>query len=157
MPFPGHKSRRRIGVFGEARMKKHAGYDEEAKDDDLHEETDDDDLLAEFVEVQRSRGLNASSASLQRESDNVAGNEYFRHPLDGDEGEVLSVHGANQASEDHVDGSCEEGWGDEDEDCLDDEATYGFLVVVRPNSTGVAYCLDWAKCNISHAAFVGLN
>lgn len=56
---------------------------------------------------------------------------------------LLSVNEGNYASEDHVDGSCEEGWSDEDEERLNDEAWQACWIEVRPDPASITDSLHY--------------
>lgn len=55
---------------------------------------------------------------------------------------MLSLDGSDEATKYHVYRGGVEGWSDENEDGLDDEAAEGELVVVTPYSSSVSDCLD---------------
>lgn len=129
---------RRLRRASEAHMKQNACDDEEAEDDDLDKETGDNDLFAEVVEFQSASRLNASSACLESEGENIAGDEDFCDPFDRDERKMFSVDGANEACEDHVDGCSKKSRRDQDENCLYDETADAFFVKMRPDPASVA-------------------
>lgn len=55
---------------------------------------------------------------------------------------MLPLDGPDEATKYHVYRGGVEGWGDENEDGLDDKAAEGVLVVVTPYSSSVSDCLD---------------
>lgn len=95
-------------------MEEYRGDDEEAEHDDLHEQTCNDDLLAQLVHIERAARLDTATASLQGKGHDVAGDEYTGDPVHGQEGEVLAPDSPYEAGQDHIDRCGVEGGGDED-------------------------------------------
>lgn len=114
--------------------------DEEAEDDDLHEEAAEDDALGELLLALHDH--HAGAGGLDHEGDDVARDEEEGEALGADEGVGFAVDAADDAAEDHVDGGGEEGWGDEDEDALDDVGDELVGFVSGGYSGSVADCLD---------------
>lgn len=103
---------------------------EETEKDDLDKQASDDDLFSDIVQVQCPSCLDAASARLECEGDDIASDKSPRNPSHGYQGEMLRAQGADEAAEDHINGSGEESRGDEDEDGLHDEAAESELVEV---------------------------
>jgi len=79
------------------------------------------------------------------QAENVAANKELGQPVYADQRVLSRVCAANEATEDHVDGSCEEDGCEEDERGLDDVRGFVLGVVVGCGSGGVAYgfALEW--------------
>ena len=123
-------------------MEEDGCHDEEAKDDNLREKTSDNDPLSSLVELQRSSRLDAAPACLEGEGDHIARHEDTSHPSDRYQRKTISTEGSDETAEDHVDRSSVESRGDEDEDCLDNEAADGDFVVMAPYPATVPNGLD---------------
>lgn len=116
--------------------------EEEAENGDLDKQADDDDLLANIVQLERAGRLDSATPSLQEEGEDVACDEDLGHPPERDDGEALSVYRADQTAKYHIyRGGVQRGC-DEYEDRLHDEATDGRSIEVGPDTTAVADDLD---------------
>lgn len=109
-------------------MEADACRDKESKHSDLYEQAGDDDMFAHVVHFQGATALNTTSSRLESESDDIARDEDLCDPIDRYHGEMLSVEGADESCEDHVNRGGEEGGRNEDQNRLHDEATERFLV-----------------------------
>lgn len=130
------------GVLDQSDVEKNGGDDEEAKDEDLNEETGNDDLLAHFVHLQSSSGLDSAASSLESKGDHIASNEKSRYPVDRNQREMLALDRPDEATEYHIYRGGIECWCNEDENGLHDEPAEGELVEVTPYSPSVTDGLD---------------
>ena len=85
------------------------------------------------------------------QAENVAPNEELGQPVHSDQRVLSRVCAADETTEDHVDGGCEEDGCEEDERGLDDVGGYVLGVVVGCGSGGVAYgfALEWVSVCVS--------
>lgn len=79
------------------------------------------------------------------QAENVAANKELGQPVHSDQRVVGGVCTANETTENHVDGGCEENGCEEDERGLDDVGGFVLGVVVGCGSSGVSYSftLEW--------------
>lgn len=84
--------------------------------------------------------------SYRQERNDVGGHEDLGQPARPDGRVALAVDEADDAAQDHVDGSGEEGRADEDEEGLDDEVAAGEVggLMGGEDSAYVADSLDWS-------------
>jgi hypothetical protein len=84
------------------------------------------------------------------QAEDVAADKDLGQPVDSDQRVFGRVCAADEAAENHVDGSCEEDGGQEDERGLDDVGCFAFSIVVGCRASGVSYsfALGWvlARC-----------
>jgi hypothetical protein len=73
------------------------------------------------------------------QAENVAANEDLGQPVDSYQRVFGRVCTANEATKDHIDGSCEEDGRQEDECGLDDVGCFPFCVVVGCGASRVTY------------------
>jgi len=125
-------------------MKRDDSDHEEAKEDDLNEQSSNDDVLSNLDRAQRTSTLNTATTSLQQKCKDVAPDEHARDPLGRDAAEgLLGVTTVSCTKDDntlerHVDRGGEEGGGDKQEDGLDDVGAEGPDVAVGDAATDVA-------------------
>jgi hypothetical protein len=79
------------------------------------------------------------------QAEDVAANEDLGQPVDSYQRVFGRVCAEDEATEDHIDGSCEEDGRQEDECGLDDVGCFLFCVVVGCGASGVTYgfTLGW--------------
>lgn len=123
--------------------------EEEAEEDQLHEQADHDDVLAE-VELalvglvgRGLRGEHAAAQALDQEGQHVAADEDLGEPVGADEREALAARDDDEAAEEHVHGRGEEGGREEDGEGLDDVG--GFVVDVF-GGDGAGGVADYFDC-----------
>lgn len=117
LPWHGHGERSGGRHLAHADVEDARHDDKEAKDDDLDAETSHDDVLAELdVAARLGLGQETASAGLGEEGEDVAGYKELGHPAELDEGVRVAVGERDDACEDHVDGGCEEGGCEEEEE-----------------------------------------
>ena len=84
------------------------------------------------------------------QAEDVAADKDLGQPVDSDQRVFGRVCAADEAAENHVDGSCEEDGGQEDERGLDDVGCFAFSIIVGCRASGVSYsfALGWvlARC-----------
>ena len=103
--------------------------DEEHEDEDLEYESSEDDVLAHLhVIFIFCLDQHASSARLDKEADDVPGNEDCSDPACSHHGQRSGVGARDEPSEGHVDGGGEENGRDEDQNALDDIRRLGLGV-----------------------------
>lgn len=132
------------GALAQPRVENGRHDEEQAEHDDLDDQAAKDDVLA-HLQVVVANDHEAGAAGLDDEGEDVAADEDGRQPLDGDHGEVLRVHAADDAAERHVDGRGEQRGGDEDEGALDNVG-HELVGLVHGRSSGtVSYDLNYSR------------
>lgn len=129
-------------------MEEHGCDDEEAKDTNLAEETGDDDLFTNFVEVQCSSRLDTSTACLEREGNDISSDKDSCNPVYWDQRQTLSSEGANQTTQNHVNRGGVEGGSDEDQNGLNDEPANREGIIMTPYSTAVTDGLNLKRMSV---------
>ena len=125
-------------------MKRDNSNHKEPKEDDLNKQSSNYKVLSNLERAQRTSTLDTAATSLQQERKDVAPDEHARDPLGWDATEGLLGVTAVCCTEDddafqgHVDSGCEEGWGDEQEDGLDDVGAEGPDIAVGDATADVA-------------------
>lgn len=126
---------------GVAHVKRDGDDDKEAEHDDLHEQADQQDILAQVLLA--LHGHLAAAAGLQEEGEDVAKDKGLCQPRRADEaarGALGDAH--DEAAQDHVDRGGEEGRRDEDEDGLYYKGEELVGLVVGYCEAYVSDCLD---------------
>lgn len=90
-------------LSSKATMERQRYHAEDAKYEDLENETANDDVLAQILAAGRV-GLdqNTSPATLNHETDNIARDKYGGDPFRTNDGVLFAVDGADHATERHV-------------------------------------------------------
>lgn len=117
--------------FNDSHVENAGRDDEESEENNLDDETTRDDIFSQ-LDFRSGFGLSEHSTTtgLHQERKNIAGDEYFGEPARANDGIFFTVGEHNDTSEDHVDGCCEEGGGDEDEKRLHDVGSECPITVV---------------------------
>jgi len=99
----------------------HASNDtEHAEKENLDDQTDNDDVLAQFVTAGAAAGLDTATSTLTDKGHDITNDKDLGQPLGSDERVLFAIGDEDDATEFHVDRSREEGWGNEEEQCLHD-------------------------------------
>jgi len=94
----------------------------------MNKQPRNDDIFSKFGIL--SCDHHPRGTALHEERESIANDEELCEPVDANDGVLFSFHAADYAAERHVDGGCEEGWCDKEEDALRDVGHYfiGFVV-----------------------------
>lgn len=125
----------------ETYLKQHSSDCEQAEHDDLQHQSNHNHCLPVFDEGRLEH--EARRAALNPKREDVSTDKrfckttgpYYRVPF--------SLHGTDDATESHVDGSCEKSGRNEDEEVLDDVGHKFSRLVVCVDSSTVADDFDW--------------
>lgn len=118
--------------------------EEKTERDDLDEETGDDEVLSHLNSARLEH--QARRTTLDDKGENITEHESLGEPADADQGVMLGVDAAHDATEGHVDGGGKEGGSDEDEKTLDDVGHQLARVVASPCSSNVTNEFDYTIC-----------
>lgn len=123
-------------------MEEDGGENEEAKRNDLNEQANEDNRLSN-VGIYILVGLEAGTAGLDQERQNVGDDENLCEPSNPNYGVVLGLYTADDPPENHVNGSGEECRRNKNDNCLYAVGNQSARVVCRPDSCKIADCLNF--------------
>ena len=123
-------------------MKQPRHNDKEPKKRKLQKQSRDNNLLSRMKQCQRPRSLDPTTTHLRQETDHVARYEDLREVLLTDQGVLFAVDEQDDAAEDDVDGGCEEGGREEEEQGLHYEGAEGPEVGGGEDAAYEAYYFD---------------
>jgi len=119
------------GYLVHAHVESDADDDEEAKEQNLDDQTADGDVFAVLECFDCTRRHDATASGLETERDDIANDEDLCEPFLRDDAVLFSVGEENDTSKFHVDASGEQSRGNENQDGLDgvcgDAEVWSFL------------------------------